>query len=67
MNTVTEIKIAALKSEIAIGIKDLVRGRFQTYNDTNLMHLANEISQRGRIRLNALHLKVAAKVHGKKK
>jgi hypothetical protein len=66
MNTANEIKIAALKSEIAIGIKDLARGNFQTYDETNLMQLANRICQRGRIRLNALRLKVAAKVHGKK-
>ena len=67
MNTANEIKIAALKSEIAIGIKDLVRGRFQTYNGANLMQLADDICQIGRIRLNALRLKVAARVHGKKK
>lgn len=66
MNTANEIKIAALKSEIEIGVKDFVHGRFQTYNDTNLMQLANEISQRGRIQFNALRLKAAAKVHKKK-
>ncbi len=59
-----EIKIAALKSDIAIGIKDLTRGNFQTYDDAK--QLAVEICRDGRIRLNALRLKVAAKVHKKK-
>jgi len=63
--TANEIKIAALKSEIAIGIKDLARGNFQTYDDA--AQLADDICQRGKIRLNALRLKVAAKVHAKKK
>jgi hypothetical protein len=62
--TANEIKIAALKSEIAIGIKDLARGNFQTYDDAK--QLADEICRSGRMRLNALRLKVAAKVHGKK-
>jgi hypothetical protein len=55
-----------LKHLITVGVDDLKHGRYQTYNDSNLMQLADEISQRGRIRLNALRLKVAAKVHGKK-
>ena len=33
MNTANEIKIVTLKSKIAIGIKDLARGNFQTYDD----------------------------------
>ena len=66
MNTANEIKIAALKSEIAIGIEDLDRGRFQAYNDASLMQLADDVCRLGRIGLNALRLKVAAKVHKKK-
>lgn len=65
MNTANEIKIVTLKSKIAIGIKDLARGNFQTYDDAE--QLVDNIRQRGRIRLNALRLKVAAKVQGKKK
>ena len=67
MNTADEIKIAALKRELAVGIEDFVRGRFQTYSDANVIQLADDIGRLGRTRLNALRLKVAAKVHGKKK
>jgi hypothetical protein len=56
----------ALKSEIAIGIVELNRGDFQTYDEAGLAQLANDICRRGRIRLNALRLKVAAKVQRKK-
>jgi hypothetical protein len=66
MSTVHEIKVAALKRELAVGIEDLIHGRFRTYNDTNIMQLADDVSRSGFIRLNALRLKVAAKVHGKK-
>ena len=66
MNTANEIKIAALKSEIAIGIGELDHSLFQTYNDASLMQLADDVCRLGRIRLNALRLKVAAKVHKKK-
>ncbi len=64
MSTVAEIKIAALKREIAVGIKDLDHGRFQTYDDAK--QLADDVCRCGRIRLNALRLKVAGKVHGEK-
>ena len=67
MNTADEIKLAALKREIAAGVDDLNHDRFQTYNDSNLMKLADDVGRRGRNRLNGLRLKVAAKVHGKKK
>ena len=66
MNTVNEIKLAALKREIAVGIDDLGHGRFQIYTDANLMQLAENIGRTGRIRLNDLHLKVAAKVQKSK-
>ena len=67
MNTADEIKLAALKREIAAGVDDLNHDRFQTYNDSNLMKLADDVGRRGRNRLNGLRLKVAAKVRGKKK
>jgi len=67
MNTVDEIKFSALKREIAVGIKDLVHDRYTAYSDANIMQLADEVGHDGRIWLNALRLKVAAKVHGKKK
>ena len=67
MNSLDEIKLADLKREIAVGVEDLDRERFQTYSDANIMQLADDIGRIGRIRLNGLRLKVAAKVHGKKK
>jgi len=66
MSTADKIKVATLKRELAVGIDDLDHGRFQTYTDANLMHLVADIGRAGRIRLNALRLKVAAKVHKKK-
>jgi len=62
MNTVDEIKVAALKREVAVGVEDFVHGRFQTYTDTNIMQLADDVGRNGRTRL-----KVAAEVQGKKK
>ena len=67
MNNLGEIKLADLKREIAVGIEDLDRERFQTYSEANIMQLADDIGRIGRIRLDGLRLKVAVKVHGKKK
>jgi len=50
-------KLAILKREIAAGIADLENGRFRTYTDENLKQLADEICQRGRMRLNKLRRK----------
>ena len=66
MNSLDEIKLAGLKREIAVGVGDLDRGRFQTHSDANITQLADTVGRRGRIRLNGLRLKVAAKVHRKK-
>ena len=67
MNSLDEIKLADLKREIAVGVEDLDRGRFQTYSDANIMQLADDIGRIGRIRLNGLRPArgIAAKVHGK--
>ena len=54
MNAVDQIKLTSLKREIAVGIENLVHGRFQTYNDANLMELADDVKRRGRIRLKAM-------------
>jgi hypothetical protein len=56
----------SLKSKIAVGIDDLNLGRFQTYSDADFMQLADDVGRLGRIRLNALRLKVAAKVQKRK-
>jgi len=50
---VNETKFALLKRAIAIGIEDLDNGRYQSYNSSNLMQLAKNISKRGKIRLKA--------------
>jgi hypothetical protein len=42
---------AALKRELASGIEQLETGRYQTYDDTNIMQLAEEVCQTGREQL----------------
>jgi hypothetical protein len=61
-------KIANLRHEIAKGIDQLDKGYYQSYNNTNVMQLADEVSRLGRIRLDALRSTsgIAVKVHGKK-
>lgn len=44
-------QLAALRRDIATGISDLDNGRFQTYSDTNVMQLAEDIGCVGRERL----------------
>ena len=44
-------QLAALKRDIAAGIASLDNGRYQTYDDTNVMQLAEDIGRTGRERL----------------
>lgn len=44
-------QLAALKYQITSGIDDLDDGRYQTYDDTNVMQLAEDIGRVGRVRL----------------
>ncbi len=44
-------QLAALKNDIAVGITSLDNGRYQTYQDTNVMQLAEYIGRVGRERL----------------
>ena len=44
-------QLAALKRDLAVGMEQLANGRYQTYNDSNLMQLAEEIGRTGRERL----------------
>ena len=44
-------QLAALKRDLATGIDQLDHGQYQTYDETNVMQLAEEISQTGRERL----------------
>jgi len=46
-----ERQLAALKRDIAAGIASLDSGRYQTYDDTNVMQLAEDIGRAGRERL----------------
>ena len=44
-------QLAALKQEIGAGIDQLDHGRYRSYDDANVMQLADEVAQRGRERL----------------
>jgi hypothetical protein len=44
-------QLSALKQDIAIGIDQLDKGRYQTYDDTNVMQLAEDVGRAGRERL----------------
>ena len=44
-------RLAALKRDIAVGIEQLNNGRYQTYDDSNVMQLAEEVGRSGRKRL----------------
>ena len=44
-------QLAALKRDIAIGNEQSDNGRYQTYNDSNIMQLAEDVGRVGRERL----------------
>lgn len=44
-------QFAALQRDIAIGLEDLDKGRYQTYSDVKVMQLAEDIGRAGRKRL----------------
>lgn len=44
-------QLTALKYQIASGIDDLNDGRYQTYDDTNVAQLAEDVGRAGRERL----------------
>jgi len=44
-------QLAALKRDVAAGLDDLELGRFQTYDESNVMQLAEEVGRYGRERL----------------
>jgi hypothetical protein len=44
-------QLAALKRDLAVGLEQLEHGRYRTYDDANVMQLAEEASQAGRKRL----------------
>jgi hypothetical protein len=44
-------QLAALKRDIAMGIEQLEDGRYRSYDDHNVMRLAEDIGRSGRARL----------------
>ena len=50
-DTFKQRHLAALKREVALGVDDLARGKYQTYNDANVMQLAEDIGRSGKARL----------------
>ena len=44
-------QLVALKRDVASGIADLENGNYQSYDETNVMQLAEEIGRAGRERL----------------
>jgi hypothetical protein len=50
-DTFKQRHLTALKREVALGIDDLERGQYQTYDDANVMQLAEDVGRAGRERL----------------
>ena len=44
-------QLAALKRDLAVAIEQLEHGRYRTYDNANVMRLAEEVSKAGRKRL----------------
>jgi len=51
-DTFRQRHLAALKSDLAVGLEQLDRGRYQTFNDASVMQLAEDVGRSGRERLN---------------
>lgn len=45
-------QLATLKRDLALGIEQLEQGRYQTFGDSNVMKLVEDVSKPGRERLN---------------
>jgi hypothetical protein len=41
-------QLAALKRDLAVGIQDLESGRYQIYDESNVMQLAEDVGKSGR-------------------
>jgi hypothetical protein len=50
-DTFKQRQLAALKRDLAIGIEQLEDGRYRTYDDNNVMQLAEDVGRSGRARL----------------
>ena len=40
-------QLAALKRDLAVGLEQLDQGRYRTYDDSNLMQLAEDVARSG--------------------
>jgi hypothetical protein len=47
-------QLVALKRDLAVGIEQLERGHYQSFSDSTLMRLAEDVSRSGREQLEAL-------------
>jgi hypothetical protein len=52
-DTFKQRQLAALKRDLAAGLEQLDSGRYRTYDDTNVMQLAEDVGRAGRERLDA--------------
>jgi hypothetical protein len=50
-DTFKQRQLAALKRDIAVGTDQLDRGQYRTYDDANVMQLAEDVGRSGRERL----------------
>lgn len=50
-DTFKQRQLAALKRDLATGLEQLAQGRYRTYDDTNVMQLAEEVGRLGREKL----------------
>ena len=50
-DTFKQRQLAALKRDLATGLDQLEEGRYRTYDDKNVMQLAEDVSREGRARL----------------
>lgn len=58
--TFKQRQLAALKRQLASGIEQLDTGRYQTYDDTNIMQLAEEVGRTAREQLKKKRGKTSA-------
>ena len=59
-DTFKQRQLAALKRDLAAGLEQLDSGRYQTYDDTSIMQLAEDVGRAGRERLKKHHKKSGA-------
>ncbi len=50
-DTFKQRQLAALKRDLVAGLEQLAQGHYRTYDDTNVMQLAEEVGRAGREQL----------------